>query len=106
MKKIFGRSSERARVYLAANGARNVQEIAAHLEMKRQNVGVEMQKLAEEGLLEVVDMKGNSTIYAKTPLARTLRIPAFLSREFNLEKDGLRLQSRRRRDSRKPRSGR
>lgn len=105
VKKIFGRSSERARVYLAANGARNVQEIATHLGMKRQNVGVELQKLVDEGLLEVVDTRGNSTVCAKTAIARTLRIPTFLCREFNVEKDGLRSRSGkpRRRPTRRPR---
>ncbi|MGH9428149.1 MAG: MarR family transcriptional regulator [Terriglobia bacterium] len=96
VKKIFGRSSERARVYLAANGSRNVQEVAAYLGMKRQNVGVEVQKLIDEGLLEVVDTKGNSTVCAKTALHRTLRIPAFLCGEFDLERDGRRLRSKKR----------
>ncbi len=92
VKKIFGRSTRRARVYLAANGARNVQEIAAHLNVKRPNVSVELRELIDGGLLEVVDTKGNSTVCAKTALVRTLRIPAFLCVEFTLDKDGLRLR--------------
>lgn len=100
VKKIFGRSRERVRVYLAANGTRNVQEIAKHLEMQRPNVSVELQKLADEGLIEVVDTKGNSTVYAKTALARTLRIPRFVCKEFSLEPDGLKSRSITRRGGR------
>jgi DNA-binding transcriptional ArsR family regulator len=92
--KIFGRSGRRARVYLAANGARSVQEIAQHLKVPRPNVSFELQRLAYEGLLEVVDTKGSSTVYAKTALARTLRIPGFVCKQFSLELDGLRSRSR------------
>ncbi len=101
VKKIFGRSSRRARVYLAADGARNVQEIAAHLHIKHPNVSVELKKLVDEGLLEVVDTKGTSTICAKTPLARTLRIPSFLCTEFNLDKNGIRSRTKKLRASSK-----
>src|SRR5258708_1669760 len=55
VQKIFRRSTRRARVYLAANGARNVQDIAHHLGMQHPNVSVELRKLVDEGLLEVVD---------------------------------------------------
>lgn len=106
VRKIFGRSTRRARVYLAANGTRNVQEIAAHLKVKRPNVSVELRKLIDEGLLEVVDTKSNSTVCAKTALVRTLRIPALLHGEFNLDKDGRRLPSVESRVLRKRRSRR
>ena len=91
VRKIFGRSIRRARVYLAANGVHSVQEIARHLSMQHPNVSVEVKRLVDEGLLEVMDTKGTGTVYAKTALARTLRIPAFLCREFNVERDGRRL---------------
>src|SRR5262245_53273429 len=51
--KIFNRSSERARVYLAADGSRNVQAIAKHLGMASQNVSVALRELGDHGLLEI-----------------------------------------------------
>lgn len=90
VKNIFGTSRRRAQVYLAANGARSVQEIAAYLGMKRQNVGPELSTLGEEGLLELVDSHGGKDMWAKKPLDRTLRITRFLCDEFRLQKNGLR----------------
>lgn len=89
VKKIFGRRLRRAQVYLAADGARSVQEIAQHLRMRRQNVGPDLKHLAEEGLLELVDSQSNRDIWAKKPLDRTLRITPFLCREFALQRNGL-----------------
>lgn len=94
VQKIFKKSIQRARVYLSANGSRSVQEIAKHVSMQSPNVSVELLKLVDEGLLEVVDSKGHSTIYAKTALASTLRIPQFVCQEFKLERDGLKTPSR------------
>jgi len=93
VKKIFGRSLRRAQVYLAADGARSVQEIAQHLAMQRQNVGPDLKHLGDEGLLELVESHGNRDIWAKKPVDRTLRITPFLCREFNLQKNGLKQRS-------------
>src|SRR5262245_37964649 len=54
-KQIFKNSKRRAQIYLAADGQRSVQEIGAHLGMKRQNVGSDLKVLGEEGLLEIID---------------------------------------------------
>jgi DNA-binding transcriptional ArsR family regulator len=89
VKKIFRKSQRRAQIYLAVNGARGVQEIAEHLSMQRQNVGLELRALAEEGLLEIVDSQGGKDIWAKKPIDRTLRITKFLRKEFSLGPDGL-----------------
>lgn len=89
VKAIFGNSRRRAQVYLAANGSRGVQEIAAHIGMKRQNVGVELATLSAEGLIELSDSQGGQDIWSKKPLDRTLRITKFLRDEFNLSDDGL-----------------
>jgi hypothetical protein len=88
VRKIFGRSKRRARVYLAANAARSVQDIAKFLGVVRPNVSLELRRLQDEGLLEVVDAKGSSTVYAKTALARTLRIPPVVAKLFNLDPTG------------------
>lgn len=93
VKKIFKKSLRRAQVYLAADGARSVQEIAQLLAMKRQNVGPDLKQLGEEGLLELVDSHGNRDIWAKKPVDRTLRITPFLCKEFNLQKSGLKQKS-------------
>jgi Fic family protein len=89
VSKIFGRSLRRAQVYLAADGNLSVQEIAAHLGMKRQNVGSDLKHLGEEGLLELVDSYGNKDIWSKKPIDRTLRITPFLCQQFSLQKNGL-----------------
>jgi Fic family protein len=95
VKKIFGKSLRRAQVYLAADGARSVQEIAEYLRMQRQNVGPDLKHLGDEGLLELVDSRGNRDIWAKKPLDRTLRITPFLCNVFTLQKDGLKPKARR-----------
>jgi DNA-binding transcriptional ArsR family regulator len=89
VKKIFGNSVRRAQVYLAANGERSVSEIATHLGMQRQNVGPDLKYLAREGLLELVDSRGNQDIWAKKPLDRSLRITPFLCEDFWLSETGL-----------------
>lgn len=88
VKKIFKRGMRKAQVYLAANGSRNVGDIASHLGMKGPNVSASLKSLSEDGLVEIVDtMNGN--IWAKKPVDRTLRISKFLMSEYNLTKDGL-----------------
>lgn len=89
VQAIFKSGKRRAQIYLAADGARGVQEIAKHLKMQRQNVGPELKKLAAEGMLEIVDTNGGKDIWAKKPVDRTLRISQFLQEEFSLRPDGL-----------------
>jgi biotin operon repressor len=101
VKKIFKNSRRCAQIYLAADGARSVQEIAAHLSMMRQNVGPDLKRLGDEGLLEFVDSQSNRDIWAKKPLDRTLRITQFLCKEFSLQKNGLSQNSRKKTVTRK-----
>jgi DNA invertase Pin-like site-specific DNA recombinase len=93
VKKIFKRSCRRAQIYLAADGARSVQEIAKHLHIQRQNVGPDLKRLGDEGLLELVDSQSNRDIWAKKPVDRTLRITPFLCKEFGLQGNGLKQNS-------------
>lgn len=88
VKAIFLRSKRRAQVYLAADGSRTVQEIAAFLPMHRPNVSRELSTLVSEGLLEVVDSSAAGDVYAKKPLDRTLRISRFLCDEYGLQREG------------------
>lgn len=87
--KIFGKSTTRAKVYLAINGERNVTEVAAFLKIKPQNVSREVKQLKEEGLIEITASLGNGDIYRKSPLDRTLQITKKLVAEFGVTKDGL-----------------
>jgi DNA-binding transcriptional ArsR family regulator len=87
-KAIFKNSKRRAQVYLAADGQRSVQEIAAHLSMQRQNVGPDLKILGEEGLLEIVDEVGGRDVWAKTAIDKSLRISKFLTTEYRLADDG------------------
>ena len=89
VKEIFGERRRQAQVYLAVNGSRNVQQIADHLEMKRQNVGPDLQVLEDEGLLELKETIGAQDIWAKKPVDRTVRITQFLCKKFSLTDDGL-----------------
>jgi len=88
VETIFRNSKRRAQIYLAANGTRGVQEIAAHLKMQRQNVGPELKRLAGEGMLEITDTSGGRDIWSKKPIDRTLRISQFLQRTYSLSADG------------------
>lgn len=88
VKQIFGRSKRKAQVYLAADGTRGVEEVGAHLHMQRQNITPELQKLQDEGLLEIVATSGHKDLWGKKPIDRTLRITHFLCEEFSLERDG------------------
>lgn len=88
-KAIFKNSKRRAQIYLAADGMRGVQEIAAHLKMKRQNVGPDLRVLRGEGLLELTDATDGRDIWTKKPIDHTLRISHFLRAEYSLGSDGL-----------------
>ena len=88
VKMIFGRSKRKAQVYLAADGTRGVQEVAARLRMKRQNITPELKKLQDEGLLEIIATSGGKDLWGKKPIDQSLRITHFLCDEFGLERNG------------------
>lgn len=92
--KIFGTSKRRAQIYLAADGEMSVQEIADHLEMKRQNVGADLQALGNEALLGVLDSRGGKDLWGKKPLDRTLRISKILMERFSLGPTGMEVASK------------
>jgi len=88
IKEIFGKSKRRAQIYLAADGTRGVEEVAAHLNMQRQNVGPELRLLRDEGMLEIASTVGGRDLWGKKPIDRTLRISVFLRNHFGLAQDG------------------
>lgn len=93
VQEIFKKSIRRAQVYLAANGERSVEDITALLEMRQPNVSKQLAILRDEGLLQVFEREGNKTYWGKKPLDRTIRISRFLMEKFQLDKDGLPVES-------------
>ncbi len=87
VKHIFKDSQRKAQVYLAADGTRSVNELATHLGMKRQNVGVLLKALADENLLESIP-EGGRDLWHKLPVDRTVGITRFLTTEYSLSADG------------------
>src|SRR6266550_6408643 len=67
LREIFKNGKRRAQVYLAANGTRNVQEIADHLKMKQPNVSLQLKVLAVEGILEIANSIGGKDYWSKKP---------------------------------------
>ncbi len=88
VKEIFKTGKRRAQIYLAVDGTRSVNEIAAHLKMKAPNVSRELKILAEEGLLKIVDASVGRDTWGKNPIDRTLRISQFLRSHYGLDADG------------------
>jgi DNA-binding transcriptional ArsR family regulator len=88
LRDIFRNGKRRAQVYLAANGARSVQEIADHIKMKRPNVSAQLKALSVEGILEIAYSSGGKDYWGKKPLDHTIRITRFLCDEFSLNSDG------------------
>ncbi len=89
LRDIFRNGKRRAQVYLAANGARSVQEIADHIKMKRPNVSAQLKALSIEGILEIAYSSGGKDYWGKKPLDHTIRITRFLCDEFSLNSDGI-----------------
>ena len=83
VRSIFGKSKLRAKVYLAANGKRRVQDIADLLNITKQAVSPHLLHLAEQGLLAPLP-NGKEVYYAKKRLDRTLGISKYLRDEFKL----------------------
>lgn len=89
IREIFGRSTRRVQVYLAADGVRSVQDIADHLGMRQPNVSKVLSKLQQEGLMEIIEVEGGNSIWAKKAVDRSLRISKFLQDEYSLTQSGL-----------------
>lgn len=84
---VFGSSKQRAQVYVAANGKRSVNEIAALIGAKRPNISKHLQLLVDEGLL-LPHIEGNQTLYRRKKLDQTLGIARRLREQFKLDADG------------------
>lgn len=85
--QIFRNAKRKAQVYLAVNGRRSVNEIADHLHMKRQNVGVILAALRDEDLLGSIP-QGGRDIWHKLPVDRTIGITKILTEQYGVDRDG------------------
>ena len=85
----FGRAKQRARVYLALDGQRNVNEIAEHLEMRPQNVTRELKSLKEHGLVGVAETNGKEIHYSKKFFDSVVGLSEALAAKFDLDETGL-----------------
>jgi DNA-binding transcriptional ArsR family regulator len=87
--RSFGRSKQRARVYLALDGHRSVRDVAAHLGMKPQNVTRELSALKEMGLVEIAESRGNEMRYRKRFFDPVVGLSSTLAERFDLDPTGL-----------------
>src|SRR6266446_8630318 len=63
--KAFGNSRRRVQVYLLLNGSRNVDDIANLLQMKGQNVSIELTWLRRKRLIHIVEAGRGGKKYRK-----------------------------------------
>ena len=84
----FGDSKRRVQVYVALDGIKNVNALAAALGMKQNHVSRELTWLKRKGLIDVVEATGQSTIYQKTIFDSIINLSEELVRKFSLDKHG------------------
>lgn len=84
----FGTSIRRVQVYLALDGSRSVNDVAAVLKMQRQNVSIELTWLKKRGLIDATEADGRGTIYQKTIFDSIIRLSEALQQKFSLDKNG------------------
>lgn len=86
--EAFGKGKRRIQVYLALDGNRNVNAIADHLGIKRQNVTRELKWLRDRRLVDVVEAEGSGVVYAKKFFDAVVGLSASLSDKFGLDAQG------------------
>ena len=82
VEKVIGKSRERARVFLAVNGARTLKEISEITGIKLQNVSRSKKILEAHHLIYRLPDSG---IYAKPRWVRILNIDEYIRQKFNIE---------------------
>lgn len=82
---FFGRSKRRAKVFLAVDGKKTVEDITKLLALQKPNVSAELTRLKNEGLIEIkrITSKGYY-IYKKRRVDRILGISKKLKQKFEL----------------------
>ena len=68
LRRLFGRGSRRADVYLALSKELNISELAASLGMKRQNVSAEIAVLRDAGLAVPFHTGGQGDVWVRNPV--------------------------------------
>ena len=83
----FGRSKRRVQVYLALDGKRNVGAVAAHLQIKAQNVTRELGWLKRKRLVDVMEADGDGVVYSKKFFDAVVGLSESLAAKFGLDDD-------------------
>jgi hypothetical protein len=94
VSNIFKSAKRKAQVYLAADGRRSVNEIAAHVGIPRQNVGRILSALRDADMLGWYSESGRD-IWHKLPIDKTIGITRILTDQYGLDRDGAPAQERR-----------
>lgn len=84
--RIIGRSTQRARVFLAIDGKRTLKQVEEKTEMKQPNVWQSKNALERANLIFVLSAgKHGSTIYAKPHWAYVLHVDDHIREKFGIE---------------------
>ncbi len=79
----IGASKQRAQIYLLADGTKTVQEIAAAVKAKRQNVGTQLKSLERDGLI-FLSADGSKSYYCRSRLDKILGVSTAVRKKFGL----------------------
>lgn len=79
---FFGKSKDRVKIFLAINGEKSVNQIAAEFKMKGPNVSRRISELEREGLIRVKETGGHSKIYEQTEKMAILNLRKGLQKKF------------------------
>ncbi|MCK4334305.1 hypothetical protein KAX06_05930 [candidate division WOR-3 bacterium] len=84
---VFGNSRNLARIYLAVDGKRTLDQLTSDLNMHKQDVSSGLSLLWKEGLVDRRS-SGRNAIYSKNQFEKILRISRYLKTQFNLGANG------------------
>ncbi|MGV9103558.1 MAG: hypothetical protein ACOC38_10600 [Promethearchaeia archaeon] len=81
---VFGRSEQRAKVYLATDGVRTQKEIARYLETYPSSVSPHITELENAGLIRPEKPVQGGFIYGKSPAFEQIGLSKHLKSKFKL----------------------
>jgi len=83
---FFGKSKDRAKVFLVVDGESTVTQIVNKLNpMKQPNVSTRISELFDEDLIYVKKITNKGKIYEKTKKVKILKLEKILRRKFNIK---------------------
>src|SRR5437870_4763934 len=89
MLQKFGTSRRRVQVYLALDGMKNVNAVAATLSMKIPNVSRDLRWLKKERLIDLADATAPGVVYKKKFFDSIVGLSDALMKKFKLNEKGL-----------------